>query len=300
MSVPVIDLTGSPPRKRQRVFIDLTGTDVAPSPYQSDLNGLDDDTHRHSPSAFTSPPLSPSDPLNNYFPPATLDPWTSQSPDPEIDWLWHVKRIADENLSASDTAPAPHSTHTSHLHPSEATEAFFINDGMTQADRLGLAGDIELARKIGFLPFTSEENARSSIVRFAREEYLRQKQLQNTYNNYNNNINNYNCTAPNGMVPAAVNIEVETEEEEEEAEEEDVDNWAANVLPPMMDKHWYPGTFYYMKMRGEWFAKYPAVRARTGVPGFLNERWDGEHEKQTFKADMYKFDWHAWARKCNR
>ncbi|KAF3934187.1 hypothetical protein ABW20_dc0105780 [Dactylellina cionopaga] len=270
-STPVIDLTCSPPRKRQRVVIDLTGNsdNVGGGSYSNSYDGNDESpppvdrdglpTPFPTPPTFISPPLSPSDPLNDYIPPVKQD-LSDPHENLEVNWIFYVKSVADERQK-------PASNHTGNINCSDVSTKFFVHEGMAPADLAGLQGDMGLARKIGFLPFISTEKSKNAIVEFARQEYIKKH-------------------------PG--------EELGGKGGGEDGGNWAAKVLPPLMDADWYPGFFYYLKLKGEWFARFPRVRELAGDPGFLVENWEGELESRASRMNMRSFDWTAWETRRNR
>ncbi|KAJ6264470.1 hypothetical protein Dda_0616 [Drechslerella dactyloides] len=139
--------------------------------------------------------------------------------------------------AAPRPAPQP-SAVTSHL-PRTLDTSFFAAPSMAPADVAALSGDMALARSIRFLPYRSPDDCIDAIRAFSKQQ--KRKHPSNQNHNYKNR-----------------------------------QNIGDEIRAPLIPEEWYPGFWYYVKLRGEYIARHPAVRSVSNRGRFLRRRDDDD------------------------
>ncbi|KAF3913839.1 hypothetical protein ABW21_db0202324 [Orbilia brochopaga] len=226
-----------------------------------------------------SPPPSPetrSSHHNNDNTPSHAQSSCDHSAD--VRWLLHVK-------SAPRARPQP-SAVTSLL-PRSLTTTFFAAPSMTPADLAALSGDMALARSIHFLPYRSPDDCLAATYAFSRR---RQQQMQLHVQSqmlppppplrssvrkrpYTNNL----------PTNATTNASAWKHNHGYNYGYDGYNNGYTYHVPrqdeiraPLIPEEWYPGFWYYVKLRGDWIARHPSVRSVSGRNQFLSRREDAE------------------------
>ncbi|KAK6522638.1 hypothetical protein TWF281_002074 [Arthrobotrys megalospora] len=211
----------------------------------------------------------PPDPLTLFYRAPTLYPFPEGpssdiiASNPEVAFLFHVKAVGAERFFAKPVS----SSDSLHMLPSSLTTTFWISVKMDTGNLNRLQRDMTLARKIGFLPFRSQEIAVNAIRNYTRLNRL--------------------CSNPEQLDGAEEEGEGDKEDDEEEEEEprEDKDG-----NPLSLEADWYPGTTHYKQIAEEWKDSHPTVRGLKGTPGFASpHQWKTRKQKS-----LRKHDWGKW------
>ncbi|KAF3907640.1 hypothetical protein AA313_de0205655 [Arthrobotrys entomopaga] len=127
-----------------------------------------DEDANDAPPNYKSPPPSPRDHLTNYIPPnpnlnrAEVNFYRSSNP--EVMWLFHVRRLALENLSNCKIYGEES------FNDSSVTDHIFENWRMTRSQKNAFQLDLDFAYRIGVMPWQGEAHARSRIIEHSQEK----------------------------------------------------------------------------------------------------------------------------------
>ncbi|KAK6338889.1 hypothetical protein TWF696_009694 [Orbilia brochopaga] len=240
-TIPVVDLTLSPP------------------PYNNTQMYTPPATPSHASTSTPPPPPPPSS-------------TTTASPEPhspDVLWLLHVK-------AAPRARPQP-SAVTSLL-PSSLRTSFFATPLMNAADLAALAGDMTLARRIAFLPYRSPDDCLAATYAFSRRRLQSHTNIHTNIHTPASTYRRYRPRDHHGRYTGGYGHTYGYRGNGGGGGKYGYGNMFQRdeIRAPLIPDEWYPGFWYYVKLRGDWIARHPAVRSVSGHTRFLSYRDDAD------------------------
>ncbi|KAK6539448.1 hypothetical protein TWF694_009672 [Orbilia ellipsospora] len=248
-----------------------------------------DEDRNDAPAKYTSPAPSSRDYLkDNYTPPnpkltrAEINFYGGSNP--EIMWLFHVRRLAAENFNRL-------MDQESEINESNFSEYFFYNRDMSGIQRERLHQELDFAKEIDILPWVSEAHARNCIIRYSQANQQRFDESLNRLHVSGDNNNNGQAI-PNAGANLNTNIDIlgGVRGAGDGVKE-------SKIMAPALPDDWYPGYFYYLNLKGRYLREHPCIRAINGWPGMLPQTWSDEARDPIyayFRLNLRRFDWHSW------
>ncbi|KAK6340354.1 hypothetical protein TWF730_002116 [Orbilia blumenaviensis] len=288
LSPPPVPQPADPPKKKDRIFIDLTGlkTTVVPSSgywrnpssngsaFSGMLAGGSATTTTSTttllpPPHILLPPWGP-EPLGNNW--EQLGPLDQFPPDPlEHSYEPPATSLSfPEGPSSKEISSNPELAFLFHVKsvgterfyakpvsetdsicmlPSTITTSFYKSHTMDNLALEVLEQDMKLARKMGFLPFRTPEHAMNAVMRYTKGN------------------KNSRCIY---RLDGALSGDYGKNDEDTRKNKKRLDGYGDGYGDSYqsLDADWYPGRDHFRRMVREWMASHPSVRAIRGVPGF--------------------------------